>query len=186
MNFIIKVLLIMSIAKVSIAHEDASQDYNNTSNDEAVSQSFDFNDAITQEIDNYNNNIASEILGDEHDSNNNISTENITIKPTSKKFDLQYAFITILNKITAKHENFVLEINNAYKYKNLSLEVTSCHKSENNDFEDRALIKIIEVDTKTDQPKELFSGWLFSKSSITSLAHPIYDITLTKCSASEK
>ena len=45
---------------------------------------------------------------------------------------------------------------------------------------------ITENDEKSNEYTELFSGWLLAKSSLTSLSHPIYDITLNECTNTKK
>jgi hypothetical protein len=180
MNFVIKIFLIISITIANFTLANIEGD--NFTQDTAA-KAFDFNDTITKEIDNYNNSLASEILDDEHDSSKITSKDLSSKQKHLAKLDLKYSLLTVLNKITAKNESFFLEMNKFYKYKNIIIEASNCQKSESNEFEDRVLIKITEDDTKNNLSKELFSGWLLAKSSLTSLAHPIYDITLTECSA---
>lgn len=187
MNLIIKIIFILSITNLSIALESIKNNNVDAEENNTQNHHVDLDDAITQEINNYNSNIASETLDDEHDSNNDINPGKTKLLPEQEiKQDLKYALITIVNKITTKSENFSLEINNVYEYKNINLKALSCQKSTNGTFEDRALIKITEKDVINNQYNELFAGWLLAKSSLTSMSHPIYDITLNECNASKK
>lgn len=91
-----------------------------------------------------------------------------------------------LDKITAKILTFEVEIGKSAEFKRLEIHPKKCWKSppEENP-ENKVLLEIYE--NRLDGKKEkLFYGWMFSSSpGLSSLEHPVYDITLIECRFSE-
>ena len=92
-----------------------------------------------------------------------------------------------LNKITAKSYRYEVNIGSSINFERLVVEPLFCWKSSPADIpENKVLLKITEnkLDNTTDQ---IFYGWMFSSSpSISSLEHPMYDITIVDCKKAEK
>lgn len=87
------------------------------------------------------------------------------------------ATIRILDKITAK--SFLIDVNlkENHEYGSLNIKI---HKCWNAPLEQKPETKMLLEISEND--KNIFFGWLFASSpSISSLEHPIYDITAIKC-----
>lgn len=91
-----------------------------------------------------------------------------------------------LDKITAKISTFEVEVGESAEFKRLEIHPKKCWKSppEENP-ENKVLLEIYE--NRLDGKREkLFYGWMFSSSpGLSSLEHPVYDITLIECRFSE-
>lgn len=94
------------------------------------------------------------------------------------------SFITLrgLNKITAHVSTIKSKIGKGINFGNLEIIPKICWKSNPEDEpEDKALLDIYEM-KPSGQKERIFYGWMFSSSpSISSLEHPLYDITLVEC-----
>lgn len=91
--------------------------------------------------------------------------------------DYEKAAIRILNKITAKSFLVDIDLKKDHKYGGLNIKI---HKCWNAPLEQKPETKMLLEINENEQ--NIFFGWLFASSpSISSLEHPIYDITAIKC-----
>lgn len=87
-----------------------------------------------------------------------------------------------LNKITAKSYRYEVAIGDSIEFERLIVEPLFCWKSLPSDIpENKVLMRITE--NKLDKTKNnIFYGWMFSSSpSVSSMEHPMYDITVVDC-----
>ncbi len=90
--------------------------------------------------------------------------------------------IQALNKITAKTYKYEVKIGDEITFERLIIEPLFCWKSSPDAIpENKVLLKITE--NKLDKTQDtIFYGWMFSSSpGISSLEHPMYDITIVDC-----
>jgi hypothetical protein len=110
---------------------------------------------------------------------------------------VKLAKLNILNKITGQSESVILETGMQKKYGTLHLRLYDCvnikppkqpdatalleiSESSREDFVDMSLsAKELQVG------KKIFFGWMFASSpAVSSLEHPVYDITVKECGSS--
>ncbi len=87
----------------------------------------------------------------------------------------QSAELNIIDKTTLRSYQITTSIYQPIKLGSLEIELRSCW-SDKDYKEDKALIIAKEENNR------IFSGWIFSSSpSLSSLEHPLYEITLQSC-----
>ena len=98
--------------------------------------------------------------------------------------DGSVATMQALDKITARISTLTAPVNVPRQFGTLEVTVQRCafHPPEETP-ENAAFVIIQDLGyDKTAAPAEVFSGWMFSSSpAISSLEHPVYDITLLAC-----
>lgn len=119
-----------------------------------------------------------------NDSNQNIETEatKLTIKDVKDINKTNYITIQALNKITAKSYKYDVRVGDTIEFERLKITPLFCWTAAPDEVpENKALLKILEK--KIDKKEEtIFYGWMFSSSpGLSSLEHPMYDITLVEC-----
>jgi len=89
--------------------------------------------------------------------------------------------VQLLNKNTAKVEKIFLQLKKPMIINNLQITLHKCWQApEYQRPETKMLLEVAEIYQETKKP--LFFGWLFASSpSISSLEHPIYDLTALNC-----
>ena len=89
-----------------------------------------------------------------------------------------------LNKVMGRVYTLEIPLGTVARFENLEIIARKCVKSKPNEpLENAALLEIREVKTD-EEPKQVFLGWMFSSSpSISSLEHPVYDVTVISCEA---
>lgn len=90
--------------------------------------------------------------------------------------------IQALNKITAKSYKYDVRVGDTIEFERLKITPLFCWTAAPDEVpENKALIKVFEK--KIDKKEEkIFYGWMFSSSpGLSSLEHPMYDITLVEC-----
>jgi hypothetical protein len=87
-----------------------------------------------------------------------------------------------LDKVVGRVSTLEVPIGTLARFENLEIIARKCWKSRPEDQpENAALLEIREVKAG-EPPKQLFLGWMFSSSpAISSLEHPVYDITVLSC-----
>lgn len=91
-------------------------------------------------------------------------------------------YIQALDKITAKTSKHEVKVGDSLNFERLKIDVLYCWKSSPEDIsENKALLKITE--TKLNKKQGIiFYGWMFSSSiGLSTLEHPMYDITVIDC-----
>lgn len=101
------------------------------------------------------------------------------------------AVIQALNKITAKSSLIEIKLGDTIRFGKLSITALKCWQAPlEQKPENKILLEIFDSGSKNpDNPDEegkgktrIFYGWMFSSSpSISSIEHPIYDITAIAC-----
>ncbi len=109
------------------------------------------------------------------------------------------AILQGLNKVTGKTSELEIEVGKEMNFGKLIIKVKKCWKSPADQRPENKILLEIEkassnqnllaedIKIETDQKinklgKTIFYGWMFSSSpSISSLEHPIYDITAIEC-----
>lgn len=108
----------------------------------------------------------------------------LTVKDLNEANLTSYAIVQVLDKITAESINSALPIGEEREFfqGRVSVRVYKCWKAPSEEKpENKALLEIYE--SKDKQHKLLFRGWMLtSNSGVSSLEHPLYDITLVECS----
>lgn len=96
----------------------------------------------------------------------------------------EVATLQALDKITARISTLTAPLNAPVTFGTLSVTVRRCvfHPPEETP-EDAAFMEIVDLGHDPEKPpKPVFSGWMFSSSpAVSSLEHPVYDITLLSC-----
>ena len=89
-----------------------------------------------------------------------------------------------LNKVTAKSSKLEVKVGEEIIFGQLRIKVEKCIKSHPEERpENKILMQISEISIEGQlAEKGLFHGWMFSSTpSISSLEHPIYDVTAIEC-----
>lgn len=91
--------------------------------------------------------------------------------------------IRALNKVTAQSELLTLKPGDTVKFGQLLILGVTCRTSSSNSQTDyAALLDVMEKLPTGDNNRPLFRGWMYASSpSITSIEHPIYDISMVEC-----
>lgn len=93
------------------------------------------------------------------------------------------ARLTVLNKVTARAQEVEIASGQTARVGKLSITASQCQQSAEGSLPDAAvLLGIEEILPEEEAPKKLFSGWIYQSSpSVSSLEHPVYDVTLLGC-----
>lgn len=111
-----------------------------------------------------------------------LSNDNgLPISQISEENFADIATLQGLNKITAKVSNLQISVGNSQDFGKLTILVHKCHKAPPEERpENKILIEVFENNAM--DKKQIFYGWMLSSTpSISSLEHPIYDITAINC-----
>ncbi|MBL6664425.1 MAG: DUF2155 domain-containing protein [Rickettsiales bacterium] len=105
----------------------------------------------------------------------------LTNKAAFSKEEYTQATVRLLDKITAKSSLVDIDLKKPYNYGNLNIIIYKCWNSPlDQKPETKMLLRVLE--SKDEKEDALFFGWIFASSpSISSIQHPIYDITAIKC-----
>jgi hypothetical protein len=105
--------------------------------------------------------------------------EDATQKPHAVK-------LRALNKVTAHAMEIEIAPGADAHFGNLTITSLACRKTvEGSQPDAAALMKISEQKPGEEAPRALFDGWMFASTpSLTSLEHPIYDLSVVGCRVS--
>jgi len=96
-----------------------------------------------------------------------------------------YADIVILqalNKITARASELVVPVGSSIRFGNLEITARLCWKSSPEDTPDSKALLEIDEQKPDEEKKKIFYGWMLASSpALSSLEHPVYDITVINC-----
>ena len=95
----------------------------------------------------------------------------------------KFAELNIVDKVSSKSSNIIIEIGKELIFQNLAIKILRCNNSEfDDDPEVVAYMQVIDL-KKTNKDKVfIFNGWTFASSpSIRPFDHPVYDIWLKEC-----
>jgi hypothetical protein len=87
-----------------------------------------------------------------------------------------------LDKVTARINSFKVEVGKTAHLGSLAITPRACFSSTPTEPpESAAFLQIVEADAQ-EQPKTVFSGWMFASSpALSALEHPIYDVWVLSC-----
>ncbi len=120
------------------------------------------------------------------EKNENPPVNQIIKEKKTKKNKLVSSHATLigLDKITAKSNEIVVNINEAKKFGPLEIKILKCGKVKvNNKIDDVAYMQVKDLTKNEDEKVFIFNGWTFSSDpSLTPFDHAIYDLQLVNCS----
>lgn len=96
------------------------------------------------------------------------------------------ATLQILNKVNAKSSLIEVRVGNKASFEDLKISLHKCWQAPlDRSPESKALLEVYESKRSAEgngKDKRVFYGWMFASSpSISSMEHPVYDITVVKC-----
>lgn len=99
--------------------------------------------------------------------------------------DKPLATLRWLNKITAQTESMDVPIGETVHYGDLAVRVRSCRKQDPLEGADSAAFLQVWEKDEDDEPRWVFSGWMFASSpGLSAMDHPIYDVWPLDCTDS--
>lgn len=92
------------------------------------------------------------------------------------------AMLQGLDKVTARVSTFPIEIDRPARFGTLEITLRACQKRPPEEPpENAAFLEIREI-RMGEQPRPLFSGWMFSSSpALNPLQHAVYDVWVLEC-----
>ena len=98
----------------------------------------------------------------------------------------EQAFLQTLDKITARIDTVEVSLNQPVRFGTLEIELKHCaFRPPEEPPEAAAFIEIRDVGFAGQESEDkiiVFSGWMFASSpAVSSLEHPVYDVTLLAC-----
>lgn len=121
------------------------------------------------------------------ETDNQITDQKLTLdKVDSSRFS-NVAIVQGLNKITAKSSPIEIRIGDTVKFGQLSITALKCWQAPlEQKPESKILLEIYDNNSASENKEQkktrIFYGWMFASSpSISTLEHPIYDITAIGC-----
>ena len=96
------------------------------------------------------------------------------------------AFLQTLDKITARIDTVEVSLNQPVRFGTLEIELKHCaFRPPEEPPEAAAFLEIRDVGFAGQEDEDkiiVFSGWMFASSpAVSSLEHPVYDVTLLAC-----
>lgn len=91
-----------------------------------------------------------------------------------------------LDKVTARVSTFEIGLEEEVGFGTLRIRLRACDRTPPEEPpESTAFLEIIEV-RPDESPETLFTGWMFASSpGLSALEHPVYDVWVKECVASE-
>jgi len=92
------------------------------------------------------------------------------------------AILQGLNKITAKTSEFEIKVDDSVEFGKLTIIIRKCWQAPADQRPESKILLEIYENINEDTKNKIFYGWMFASSpSISSLEHPIYDVTALGC-----
>ena len=89
-----------------------------------------------------------------------------------------------LDKVTARVSTFNVPIDRPTRFGTLEITLRACHKRPPEEPPESAGFLEIRELRLGEQPRPLFSGWMFASSpALNPLQHPVYDVWVLDCKA---
>lgn len=96
--------------------------------------------------------------------------------------DMQTAILQGLDKVTARISTIEAPIGQAVHFGSLEITVRACRKHPPEEPPEVAAFLEIREKKADEEPKLLFSGWMFASSpALSTLQHPVYDLWVVDC-----
>jgi len=111
----------------------------------------------------------------ENRSDSELSKNNISVDENQ----INFASLSILNKITANVDNLNIELKENFEYGELRIYPIDCYLSSPEEKPETAVYLNVYHNNKDEK---IFSGWMLKTlPSISAIEHPIYDIWVNDC-----
>jgi hypothetical protein len=115
-------------------------------------------------------------------SNKGSDSQKITASQIDQSNFANVAILQGLNKITAKTSEFEIKVGDSVEFGKLIIIVHKCWQSPADQRPESKILLEIYENINEDTKNKIFYGWMFASSpSISSLEHPIYDVTALGC-----
>ncbi len=89
-----------------------------------------------------------------------------------------------LDKVTARVSTFNVPLDRPTRFGTLEITLRACHKRPPEEPPESAAFLEIRELRLGEQPRSLFSGWMFASSpALNPLQHPVYDVWVLDCKA---
>lgn len=89
-----------------------------------------------------------------------------------------------LDKVTARVSTFNVPLDRPTRFGTLEITIRACHKRPPEEPPESAAFLEIRELRLGEQPRPLFSGWMFASSpALNPLQHPVYDVWVLDCKA---
>jgi len=96
--------------------------------------------------------------------------------------DMSTAVLQGLDKVTARVSTLDAGVGQTVHFGSLEITVRSCRKRPPEEEPESAAFLEIREKKADEEPKLLFSGWMFASSpAISALEHPVYDLWVVDC-----
>lgn len=96
--------------------------------------------------------------------------------------DMQTAVLQGLDKVTARISTIEAPVGQAVRFGSLEITVRACRKHPPEEPPEAAAFIEIREKKADEEPKLLFSGWMFASSpALSTLQHPVYDLWVVDC-----
>jgi len=110
---------------------------------------------------------------------NGTEDDSSTVVTNNNGKEINFASLSVLNKITANVEKLDIKLKENYKHGELRIYPIDCYLSNPEEKSETAVYLNIYHNSKD---QKIFSGWMLkSLPSISAIEHPIYDIWVNDC-----
>ena len=110
------------------------------------------------------------------------NSQKITASQIDQSNFANVAILQGLNKITAKTSEFEIKVDDSVEFGKLTIIVRKCWQAPADQRPESKILLEIYENINEDTKNKIFYGWMFASSpSISSLEHPIYDVTALGC-----
>ena len=110
---------------------------------------------------------------------NGTEDDTSTIITNNNEKEINFASLSVLNKITANVEKLDIKLKENFKHGELRIYPIDCYLSNPEEKSETAVYLNIYHNSKD---QKIFSGWMLkSLPSISAIEHPIYDIWVNDC-----
>ena len=110
---------------------------------------------------------------------NGTEDDSSTVVTNNNGKEINFASLSVLNKITANVEKLDIKLKENYKHGELRIYPIDCYLSNPEEKSETAVYLNIYHNSRN---QKIFSGWMLkSLPSISAIEHPIYDIWVNDC-----
>ena len=110
---------------------------------------------------------------------NGTEDDSSTVVTNNNGKEINFASLSVLNKITANVEKLDIKLKESFKHGELRIYPIDCYLSNPEEKSETAVYLNIYHNSKD---QKIFSGWMLkSLPSISAIEHPIYDIWVNDC-----
>jgi hypothetical protein len=92
------------------------------------------------------------------------------------------AVLQALDKVTARISTFEAPVDTPVRFGTLTVTARTCRKTPPEEPPESAAFLEIDDIRPGDQPRRVFTGWMFASSpSLSAMEHPVYDVWVVDC-----